>query len=101
MSLMSSRTLAVLTDPIRRLVPPTPMSRQLAIQSLLTASGSGAFTTVSAVFLLRVLELSPGQVGIGLTTALVARFLLAYPTGRIVDRFGPRLIWWISAAARA
>ena len=33
---------------VRRLIPPTPLSRKLATQSLLFATGSGAFLTGSA-----------------------------------------------------
>ena len=38
----------------RRLVPPTPMSRRLATQSVLFSTGEGAFNTGSAVFLTQV-----------------------------------------------
>jgi MFS family permease len=88
---------ALLSGPVRGLVPPTPMSRRLAVQSLLRSSGQGAFNTVSALFLLRVIGIAPGQVGLAITIALLARSLLAWPVGRLVDRIGPKRIWWWAA----
>jgi hypothetical protein len=35
---------------LRRLLPPTPIARRLALQSLLFATAQGAFLTGSAVF---------------------------------------------------
>ncbi len=76
-----------------RLVPPTPMSKRLSIQSLLFSTGEGTFLTGSAVFLTQVVGMSAARVGLALTIAAVAEFLLAYPAGRIVDRFGPKRVW--------
>lgn len=83
-----------------QLAPPSPIAGKLAIQSMITTSGGGAFNTVSAVFLLTVVGIGPGQVGLALTIALVARSVAAYPVGRIVDRLGPKRVWWSSALAR-
>lgn len=85
---------------LRRLIPPTPLSRRLAVQSVLFSTGDGAFNTGSAVFLTQVVGLSAGKVGLAITIAGVAEFLLAYPAGRIVDRFGPKRMWALSNLGR-
>lgn len=89
-----------LTAPLRRLVPPTPLSRRLAVQSMLFATGDGAFTTGSAVFLTQVVGMSAGKVGLAITIAGVAEFLFAYPAGRVVDRLGPKRVWAVSTLCR-
>ena len=68
---------------LRRLIPPTPLSRRLATQSLLFATAEGTFLTGSAVFFTQVVGLRAAQVGLGLTVAGVASFLVAYPAGKL------------------
>lgn len=86
---------------LRRLIPPTPMSKRLATNSLLFSTGEGTWMTGSAVFLTQVVGMSVTKVGLALTIVAVAEFLLAYPAGRIVDRFGPKRVWAISTWGRA
>lgn len=78
---------------VRQLIPPTPLSRRLSLQSLLFATGEGTFLTGSAVFFTQVVGLSAAQVGLGLTIAGVVSFLVAYPAGRLVDVLGPKRMW--------
>ncbi|RNM12803.1 MFS transporter [Nocardioides pocheonensis] len=85
----------------RRLIPPTPMSRRLATQSMLFSTGEGAFNTGSAVFLTQVVGMSAARVGLALTITGVAEFLMAYPAGRFVDRFGPKRVWSLATWGRA
>lgn len=85
---------------LNRLVPPTPLSRRLALQSLLFATGEGTFLTVSAVFLLKVVGMTATQAGLAITLAGVLQFVVAYPTGRVVDRLGPKRMWTLSAVGR-
>ncbi|MBW8751048.1 MAG: MFS transporter [Propionibacteriales bacterium] len=85
----------------RRLIPPTPMSRRLATQSMLFSTGEGAFNTGSAVFLTQVVGMSAARVGLALSITGVAEFLMAYPAGRLVDRFGPKRIWALTTWGRA
>ena len=82
---------------LRQLIPPTPLSRRLALQSLLFATGEGTFLTGSAVFFTQVVGLSAAQVGLGLTVAGVVSFIVAYPAGRVVDVLGPKRMWSASA----
>src|SRR4029453_2357226 len=80
-----------------RLIPPTPLSRRLATQSLLFATAEGTFLTGSAVFFIEVVGLRAAQVGLGLTVAGLVSFLLAYPAGRLTDLIGPKRMWAASA----
>jgi MFS family permease len=85
--------------PLRRLLPPTQLSRRLSTQSLLFATGQGTFLTGSAVFFTQVVGLHAAQVGLGLTIAGVVAVLVAYPAGRVVDRFGPKRLWTAGTVA--
>ncbi len=70
------------------------------MQSLLFSTGEGTFMTGSAVFLTQVVGMSAAKVGLAITLTGVAEFLLAYPAGRIVDRFGPKRIWVLTTWGR-
>lgn len=85
---------------IGRLIPPTPLSRRLALQSMLFSSGEGTFNTGSAVFLTKVVGMSAPMAGLALTIAGIAQFVFAYPVGRLVDRLGPRRMWIVAAVGR-
>ena len=77
--------------------PPSSLAGRLSMQSLLFATGEGAFLAGSAVYFGIILGLSLGQVGIGLTVAAAASFLVAVPAGKLVDHFGPKRMWSSSA----
>ena len=57
--------------------------------------------TGSAVFFTQIVGLSAAQVGLGLTCAGIAAFLVALPMGKLVDRFGPKKMWAVSATGQA
>jgi predicted MFS family arabinose efflux permease len=86
---------------LRHARPPSPLAGRLAVQSLLFALGEGTFMTGSAVFFTKIVGLSAAQVGLGLTCAGIAAFLAALPMGKLVDRFGPRKMWAVSATGQA
>jgi MFS family permease len=86
---------------LRQVRPPSPLAGRLATQSLLFALGQGAFMTGSAVFFTQIVGLTAAQVGLGLTCAGVAAFLAAWPMGKLVDRFGPKRMWAVSATGQA
>lgn len=86
---------------VRRLMPPTPMARRLALQSLLFATAQGAFNTGSAVFFTQVVGLTASKVGLGLTIAGAVSFMVAYPAGKLVDRVGPKKVWALGSVASA
>jgi MFS family permease len=86
---------------LRHARPPSPLAGRLAGQSLLFALGEGTFMTGSAVFFTQLVGLSAAQVGLGLTVAGIASFLAALPMGKLVDRFGPKKMWAVSATGQA
>lgn len=86
---------------LQRLLPPTPLARRLAAQSILFAVGEGFFLTGSAVFFTHVVGLTAAQVGLGLTIAGVVTFFFAVPLGRLADRVGPQRMWATGALAEA
>jgi MFS family permease len=85
----------------RQARPPSPLAGRLSVQSLLFALGDGAFMTGSAVFFTQIVGLSAAEVGLGLTLAGIAAFLAALPMGKLVDRFGPKKMWAVSATGQA
>ncbi|MFC0623875.1 MFS transporter [Kribbella deserti] len=81
------------TTAVRRtagLLPPAGHARGLALAQLANAIGDGAFLVTSALFFTRVVGLSAGQVGLGLTIAWALGFLTGVPLGHLADRRGPR-----------
>jgi MFS family permease len=97
----SNVSVPLLGQSLRRLIPPTPLSRRLATQSLLFATAEGTFLTGSAVFFTEVVGLRAAQVGLGLTIAGVVSFLVAYPAGKLTDRLGPKRMWAVGAMVTA
>ena len=87
----------MLTALKRYATPPSALAGRLSLQSLIFASGDGTFLAGSAVFFTLVVGLSLGQVGIGLTIAAIASFVVAVPMGKLVDHFGPKRMWSLSA----
>ncbi|MFN8098223.1 MAG: MFS transporter [Dermatophilaceae bacterium] len=85
----------------RNLSPPSRLAGRLGVQSLLYALGEGTFMTGSAVFFTQIVGLQAKQIGLGLTIAGVAAFAAAWPSGRLVDRFGPKRLWALSAVVQA
>ncbi|WP_193610108.1 MFS transporter [Nocardioides lijunqiniae] len=91
----------MLTALMRHARPPSPLAGRLSVQSLLFALGEGTFMTGSAVFFTQIVGLSAAQVGLGLTIAGAAAFVAALPMGKLVDRFGPKRMWAVSATGQA
>jgi MFS family permease len=91
----------ILSAALRHMRPPSRLAGRLSVQSLLFALGDGAFMTGSAVFFTQIVGLSAAQVGLGLTCAGIAAFLAAVPMGKLVDRFGPKRMWAVSAIGQA
>ncbi len=83
------------------MMPPTPIARRLALQSLLFATAQGAFNTGSAVFFTEVVGLTASKIGLGMTIAGVVSFFVAYPAGKLVDRAGPKKMWAVGTLASA
>ncbi|QAY71263.1 MFS transporter [Xylanimonas protaetiae] len=86
---------------LRGLVPDDHLTRRLAVQSIISAFGDGAFLTGSAFYFTQLVGLSAQQVGVGLSVAAGVQFLASVPTGRWVDRRGAKRAWVVTAAAQA
>lgn len=85
----------------RRLLPPTKLERDLALQAVLSAFGTGAFLTGTAVFFTQVVGLTGAQVGLGLSIAAVFTLVLQIPMGRLADRVGSKPLWVVTSAVEA
>ena len=84
-----------------RLLPPTPLGRSLALQSALYAVGTGVFVSGNAVYFTRIVGLTPGEVGLGISLGGAVSMLAAVPAGRWADRVGLRGSWACAAFLEA
>ncbi|OEJ24561.1 hypothetical protein AR457_08480 [Streptomyces agglomeratus] len=77
--------------PLRsRLLPEPGPGRLLVLCTAVASLGNGLYVTGGAVYFVRVVGLSPAQVGIGLSVAGMVALVLGVPVGYLADRFGPR-----------
>ncbi|MBY8880005.1 MFS transporter [Actinacidiphila acidipaludis] len=74
----------------RRLLHPDPVVRRLSWMVLVNTIGSGLFMTVSTLYFTRIVGLSVGRVGVGLTAAGLCGVAASIPAGRAADRWGSR-----------
>jgi hypothetical protein len=74
----------------RRIVPDDPLTRQLALATLVNRFGTGLFMTISALYFTRIVGLSVTQVGLGLTIAGGFGVAAGVPAGHAADRCGAR-----------
>lgn len=75
---------------LKRVLPdPGPM-RVLTTVTLVNTIGNGLWVTASALYLTRIVGLSPAQFGIGLTAASAVCLVASTPMGYLADRRGPR-----------
>jgi MFS family permease len=74
------------------LLPPGRASRRFLGIALIDSVGTGLFLAGSALFFIRVLELSTVQVGIALSLSGMAGLLFSVPLGRFADRVGGRRV---------
>ncbi|MBB4909277.1 MFS transporter [Actinophytocola algeriensis] len=73
-----------------RYLPPPGPSRPLAVAQLTDSIGLGGYLVCSALYFTRIVDLSPTQVGFGLTAGWAVGFLTGVPLGHLADRRGPR-----------
>ena len=86
---------------IRRILPPTKLERDLALQCVLSAFATGSFLTGTAVFFTQIVGLSGAQVGLGMSISGGVTLLLSLPLGRLSDRVGAKPLWSIGALVEA
>lgn len=73
-----------------RFLPKAGPPRILAVATLVTTIGNGAFLTCSVLYFTTFAGLSPAQLGLGLTLAGIAGLFAGVPFGHLSDRYGPR-----------
>lgn len=78
------------TSAIRRLLPPTPHERRYALITTVDSLGTGSFLTASVVLFVRLIGVTPTQVGTGLAVGGVISLFARVPLGRLSDRVGHR-----------
>ncbi|MGD3108680.1 MFS transporter [Streptomyces sp. YGL11-2] len=83
--------------PVRRglLLEPGPQ-RKLALAGFVNQLGTAAFLATVPLYALRVIHLSIGQVGLGLSIAAVVGLIAGIPVGHLADRRGPRDIFLVT-----
>lgn len=86
---------------LQRILSDDPLIRAMSYQSVLSAFGEGAFLTGSAVYFTQIVGLSAAQVGLGMTIAGAATFVVSVPLGRLTDSFGTHRTWVVGALLEA
>ena len=86
---------------LSRILPPTKLERDLALQCVLSAFATGSFLTGTAVFFTQVVGLTGSQVGLGMSIAGVVTLLLSLPLGRLSDRVGAKPLWALASLVEA
>ena len=85
----SPRSLRLIDD----LVPERGPKRVFAAATLAMTFGFGLIITASALYFTRVVHLSTGEVGVGLSIAGLIGLVAGIPAGDLADRYGPREIF--------
>jgi MFS family permease len=62
----------------------------MAVASLATTIGSGAYLVVAVLYFTRIIGLTPTQVGVGMSIAGFAGLVAGVPMGHLADRIGAR-----------
>lgn len=75
---------------LAHLFPREAVARRIASTCVVDAIGNGLFVTISAVYFVKVIGLSPAQVGIALSIAGAVGFAGMLPVGALADRMGAR-----------
>lgn len=73
-----------------RLLPETPAARVMALATLATTTGSGAYMVVAVLYFTRIVGLTPTEVGVGMSIAGLLGLLVGVPMGHLGDRYGAR-----------
>ena len=83
------------------LVPDRGPKRVFTAATLVTSFGFGLILAASALYFTRVVHLSTGQVGAGLSIAGLVGLIAGVPVGDLADRYGPREVMLSAMAVQA
>jgi MFS family permease len=86
---------------IRRVLPPSKLERDLALQCVLSAFATGSFLTGTAVFFTQIVGLTGAQVGLGMSISGIVTLLLSLPLGRLSDHVGAKPLWALASVVEA
>lgn len=86
---------------LRRILPPSTLERDLALQCVLSAFATGSFLTGTAVFFTQIVGLTGAQVGLGMSISGVVTLLLSLPLGRLSDHVGAKSLWAVASLVEA
>ncbi|MGC5032497.1 MFS transporter [Micromonospora sp. DT229] len=75
---------------LEHLVPPQGPVRVLAVSNLARTFGNGILLSVSVLYFIRSVGISPTRVGLGLSLAAAFGMLISIPAGHVADRLGAR-----------
>jgi Major Facilitator Superfamily len=93
--------LAAVAARARAVLPPVGPLRRYAFVSLVDATGTGMFLTVSVLYFTRFAGLAAGSVALGLSLAGLAALIGAVPLGSLGDRYGHRRVWVLVTVVQA
>lgn len=85
---------------LAHLVPPAGPIRILAASNLARTFGNGVLVSVSVLYFIRAVGISPARVGLGLTLAATVGMLVSVPAGHAADRLGARTTAILFVAAQ-
>ncbi len=77
---------------VRGSMPGGAVGWRLAVMAMVDAVGTGAFLSVSVMFVTKIVGLSAATLGIGLALSAAIALATAIPIGMIADRIGPRKV---------
>ncbi|MGV9454327.1 MFS transporter [Streptomyces sp. NPDC003635] len=77
---------------LSRILPARGPARVLIGITLVHTMGQGLWMALNAIYATTVLDLSPGQFGLGVGVAAAVALAVSTPTGHLADRIGPRSV---------
>ncbi|GLY30936.1 MFS transporter [Kineosporia sp. NBRC 101731] len=75
------------------LLPDKGAPRLLAVATLVNMTGYGIYLTAGVLYFTRIVDLSAGQIGAGLSAAGAVALLSGIPAGHLADRLGARSVY--------
>jgi MFS transporter len=85
---------------VRTLVPAPGAERVFGLLTLVDSSGLGLVMTASVLYFTRVVHLSPGRLGLGMTLAGLIVLVVDLPLGGLADRYPPRTVLRVALTAQ-